>query len=104
MFMRIKKGDKVIVIAGKDKGKTGIVQKVDAKQQRVVIEGIAVRKKHKKPTQQNPEGTIVEIYAPIHASNVAIVDPKTKKATRIGTQIVKGKKVRVTKASKSVLD
>lgn len=102
--MKIKKGDKVVVIAGADKGKTGVVQKVLPKLDRVVVEGVNVHKKHKKPTQANPEGAILEIYAPIHVSNVAIVDPKTKKATRVGHDIVKGKKVRVTKASKSVLD
>lgn len=102
--MKIKKGDKVVVIAGADKGKTGVVQKVLPKLDRVVVEGVNVHKKHKKPTQANPEGAILEIYAPIHVSNVAIVDPKTKKATRVGHDIVKCKKVRVTKASKSVLD
>lgn len=102
--MKIKKGDKVIVIAGADKGKTGIVQKVLPKLERVVVEGVNVHKKNKKPTQANPEGAVLEIYAPIHVSNVAIVDPKTKKATRVGYDVVKGKKVRVTKASKSVLD
>ena len=102
--MKIKKGDKVIVIAGADKGKTGTVQKVSIKLNRVVVEGINVHKKHRKPKQNNPEGSIVEIYAPIDASNVALVDPKTKKATRVGIQVIKGKKVRVTKASKSQLD
>ena len=97
--MDLRKGDKVIVIAGKDKGKTGAIQKVDPKTNRVVVEGVNVRKKHKKPTQQNPEGSIVEIYAPIDASNVMFVDPKTKKGTRIGHKLVKGKKVRVAKAS-----
>ena len=97
--MDLRKGDKVIVIAGKDKGKTGEIQKVDPKTNRVVGEGVNLRKKHKKPTQNNPEGSIVEIYAPIDASNVMIVDPQTKKPTRIGHKIVKGKKVRVAKKS-----
>jgi len=97
--MNIKKGDKVIVIAGRDKGKEGTVQVVYPKLNRVVIEGINIRKKHKKPTQKTPEGSIAEIYAPIDASNVMIVDPKTKKGTRIAHKEVKGKKVRVTKAS-----
>ena len=97
--MKIIKGDKVIVIAGKDKGKTGDIQKVLPRTNRVVVEGVNLRKKHKKPTQNNPEGSIVEIYAPIDASNVMLVDPKTKKPTRIGHKIVKGKKVRVAKAS-----
>lgn len=97
--MNFVKGDKVIVISGKDKGKTGTIQKVDSRSNRVVVENVNVRKKHKKPTQQNPEGSILEIYAPIDASNVMLVDPKTKKPTRIGHAVVKGKKVRVAKAS-----
>ena len=101
--MNFVKGDKVIVISGKDKGKTGTIQKVDPRSNRVVVENVNVRKKHKKPTQANPEGSILEIYAPIDASNVALVDPKTKKATRIGHTTVKGKKVRVTKASGTTL-
>ena len=86
--MKIKKGDKVIVIAGADKGKTGVVQKAYPRLDRVVVEGVNVHKKHKKPTQTNPEGSIVDIYAPIHVSNVALVDPKTKKATRVGYEVV----------------
>lgn len=97
--MVIKTGDKVVVIAGKDKGVEGIVQKVYPKLNRVVVEGVNLRKKHQKPNNQNPEGKIVEIYAPIDASNVMIVDPKTKKPTRVGHVIVNGKKVRVTKKS-----
>jgi len=101
--MKLTKGDKVIVISGADKGKVGTIQKIDPKSNRVVVENVNVRKKHRKPTQQNPEGSIVEIYAPIDASNVQLVDPKTKKGTRIGHQVVKGKKVRVTKKSGTVL-
>ena len=97
--MKLVKGDKVIVIAGNDKGKTGTIQKVDPRTNRVVVEGVNVRKKHRKPTQQNPEGSIVEIYAPINASNVMLVDPKSKKRTRIGHAESKGKKVRVAKSS-----
>lgn len=95
--MLIKKGDKVVVITGRDKGKEGIVQKAYPRLEKVVVEGINIRKKHRKPTQQNPEGSIVEMYAPIHVSNVALIDPKTKKPTRVGIKIVKGKKVRVAK-------
>lgn len=101
--MDLIKGDKVIVIAGKDKGKTGTIQKVYPKTNRVVVENVNVRKKHRKPTQQNPEGSIIEIYAPVNASNVMLVDPKTKKPTRIGHTIVKDKKVRVAKASGTIL-
>ena len=94
--MDLRKVDKVVAIAGKDKGKTGEIQKVLPRTNRVVVEGVNLRKKHKKPTQNNPEGSIVEVYAPIDASNVMILDPKTKKPVRIGHKIVKGKKVRVT--------
>ena len=98
--MNFVKGDKVIVISGNDKGKTGTIQKVFPKTNRVVIENVNVRKKHRKPTQQNPEGSIIEIYAPIDASNVMLIDPKTKKPTRVGYKLDKnGKKVRVAKKS-----
>lgn len=103
MTMNLIKGDKVIVIAGRDKGKSGTIQKVLPRTNRVVVDGVNVRKKHQKPTQQNPEGTIVEVYAPIDASNVMLVDPKTKKPTRVGHKIVKGKKVRFAKKSGQVL-
>jgi len=101
--MNLVKGDTVIVIAGRDKGKTGVIQKVLPETNRVVVENVNLRKKHRKPTQANPEGGILEIYAPIDASNVMLVDPKTKKPTRIGHKIVKGKKVRVAKKSGTVL-
>lgn len=103
--MKIVKGDKVVVIAGKDKGKEGIVQAVYPKKNKVVVEGVNVHKKHQKPTQQNPEGTIVEMYVPIDASNVAVVDPKTKKASRVGYAVDKdGNKVRIAKKSGSKLN
>ncbi len=95
--MNLVKGDKVIVIAGRDKGKTGVIQKVIPETNRVVVENVNVRKKHKKPTQASPEGSIVEVYAPIDASNVMLEDPKTKKPTRVGHKEVKGKKVRFAK-------
>lgn len=101
--MLIKKGDKVIVITGADKGKTGVVQRAYPKLEKVVVEGVNVKKKHRKPTQQNPEGSILDIYAPIHVSNVALIDPKTKKATRVGVKEVKGKKVRYAKKSGEVI-
>ena len=102
--MKILKGDKVVVIAGKDKGKTGIVQATYPKLGKVVVEGVNVHKKHKKPTQQTPEGSVLEIYVPIDVSNVAIVDPKTKKASRVGYSVDKnGNKVRISKASGSKL-
>ena len=101
--MNLVKGDKVIVIAGRDKGKTGTIQKVIPEQNKVVVENVNLRKKTNKPSQKNPDGGIVEIYAPIDASNVMLVDPKTKEPTRIGHKEVKGKKVRYAKKSGTVL-
>lgn len=102
--MNFKKGDKVVVISGKDKGKEGTITHVLRNENRVVVEGINVVKKHVKGNGQT-SGSINEVEAPIHASNVMIVDPKTKKPTRIGHSIDKdGKKIRVTKKSNSSLD
>lgn len=96
--MKLKKGDKVIVISGKNKGKVGVIQRAYPKLNKIVVEGVNVRKKHQKPTQQNPEGSIVEIYAPIDASNAMYYDTKTKKGTRLGYKVNKdGVKVRVAK-------
>ena len=101
--MNLVKGDKVIVIAGRDKGKTGTIQKVIPEKNKVVVENVNLRKKTNKPSQKNPDGGIVEIYAPIDASNVMLIDPKTKQPTRIGHKDVKGKKVRYAKKSGTVL-
>lgn len=104
MATQLKKGDKVIIIAGNDKGKTGAIQRIDRVNQRVVVEGINVRKKHQKPKQNNPEGTILDIYAPIHLSNVALMDPKSKKATRFKVSVVKDKKVRLAVKSGATIE
>jgi large subunit ribosomal protein L24 len=102
--MHFKTGDKVVVISGKDKGKEGKIIKVLRNENRVVVEGVNVVKKHVKGNGQQA-GSITEVEAAIHASNVMIVDPKTKKPTRIGHSINKdGKKIRVTKKSNSSLD
>jgi large subunit ribosomal protein L24 len=102
--MRFKTGDKVIVITGKDKGKEGKITKVLRDENKVVVEGLNIAKKHVKPNGQTA-GSIVEMEMPIHASNVMIVDPKTKKGTRIGHDTDKnGKKIRVSKKSNSNLD
>ena len=100
--MKIKKGDTVIVISGADKGKQGIVQRAYPKLNKVVVEGVNVHKKHRKPTQQSPEGSIVEIYVPIDVCKVALIDPKTKKPTRVHMAVVKGKKVRVAKSGAAI--
>ena len=98
--MKLRKGDKVIIIAGKDKGKVGVIQRAFPKLNRIVVEGVNVHKKHQKPTQQNPEGTIVEIYAPINASNAMYYDSKAKKGTRLGYKLDKdGNKVRFMKST-----
>ena len=102
--MNFKKGDKVVVISGKDKGKEGTITHVLKLENRVVIEGVNMVKKHVKGNGQTA-GSITEVEAPLHASNVMILDPKTKKPTRIGHKIDKdGKKIRVTKKSNSSLD
>ncbi|KHD85728.1 50S ribosomal protein L24 [Bacillus ginsengihumi] len=102
--MHVKKGDKVMVISGKDKGKTGTILAAFPKKDRVIVEGVNVVKKHSKPSQANPQGGIFDKEAPIHVSNVMVVDPKTNEPTRIGYQVVDGKKVRVAKKSGEVLD
>lgn len=102
--MNFKTGDKVVVIAGKDKGKEGKIIKTLRDENKVVVEKVNMIKKHVKPNGQ-AAGSIVEMESPIHASNVMIVDPKTKKRTRIGhTTDKKGKKVRCTKKSNEILD
>ena len=101
--MNIKKGDKVRVISGADKGKEGNVQRVHPKINKVVVDVLNVHKKHKKPTQAVPQGSIVDIYVPFDASNVMVIDPKTKKPTRVYHKVVDGKKVRVAKSGE-VLD
>ena len=97
--MHVKRGDTVKVIAGKDKGKEGKVVTAIPSKNKVVVEGVNVNKKHVKPSQANPKGTIKEINLPIDASNVALVDPKTNKATRVGYMLKDDKKVRVAKKS-----
>jgi large subunit ribosomal protein L24 len=86
--MKIRKNDTVMVISGNDKGKTGKVLKVFPKDSKVIIEGINIRKRHTKPTQRNPQGGILEKEAPINASNVMILDPKSNEPTRIGAKII----------------
>ena len=102
--MNFKKGDKVVVISGKDKGKEGKVTKVLRTKSKVVVEGVNIVKKHMKPNGQTT-GSIVEMEAAIDASNVMMIDPKTKTRTRIGhTTDKNGKKIRMTKKSNEKLD
>ena len=100
--MKIKKGDEVVVIAGKYKGAKGKVLRAIPSESRVVVAGVARIKKHIKPTQEKP-GRIEDVESPIHVSNVAIIDLKTKKPSRVGYKIEGGKKVRIAKKSGEVL-
>ena len=102
--MFIKTGDKVRVIAGKDKGKEGSVKKILAAENRVVVEGINMIKKHQKPNNANPNGGVIDTEAAISASNVMLIDPSTNEPTRVGYKFVDGKKVRVAKKSGKTLD
>ena len=102
MAMKIKKGDQVIVITGRDKGKTGEVIQAMPKESKVLVRGINLVKRHTKPTQENAGG-IVSKEKPIHVSNVALIDPKSGKATRVGIKLDNGQKVRIAKKSGEVI-
>lgn len=102
--MRIKKGDKVKVIAGADRGTVGEVSKVLAKAGKVIVSGVNVQSKHRKPSQANPEGAIITKEGPIAISNVAIYDAKSKGVSKVGFKVEGDKKIRVAKKSKTKLD
>ena len=102
--MIVKTGDKVKVITGKDKGKEGVILKAFPKKDRVIVEGMNMMKKHQKPSTMNPQGGILETEAPIHVSNVMLIDSKTGEPTRVGFKVEDGKKVRVSKKTGEVLD
>jgi large subunit ribosomal protein L24 len=93
--MKIKKGDRVVVLSGKDKGKHGEVTKSMPKEGKVIVAGVNVAARHRKPSQTNPQGGIERREAPLHASKVALEDPKTGKPTRVRFEERDGKKVRV---------
>jgi large subunit ribosomal protein L24 len=96
MLARLRKGDEVVVISGKDKGKKGKIARIFAEEGKVIIEGINLVKRHLRPTARNPQGGILEKEAPIFASKVMPVDPKTGKGTRVRTgKDDKGKKIRI---------
>ncbi len=103
--MNIRKNDNVIVIAGNSRGKSGKVLKVYPATRRIIVEGVNIMKRHTRPSQRNPQGGIVQREAPIHMSNVMLLDPKSNQPTRVGTKVVKdesiGKKrrMRVAKAT-----
>ncbi len=102
MAAKIKKGDRVILLTGKDKGRTGNVTKVLPKDERVFVSGLNIVQRHTKPTQADPQGGIKRKEASVHVSNVAIVDSKGK-PTRVGFKIEDGKKVRVAKTTGEVI-
>jgi large subunit ribosomal protein L24 len=102
--LHVKKGDKVQVISGKDKGKQGVILEAYPTRERVLVEGVNIVKKHSKPSQLNPQGGIIDMEAPIHVSNVMPLDPKTNEPTRVGYTIVDGKKVRIAKKTGNPLD
>ena len=101
---KIKKGDNVVVRSGKDKGRTGTVLQVMPKEGKVVVAGVNVATRHRKPTQANPQGGIDRSPAPMHISKVALADPKTGKATRVRFETKDGKKVRVAVKSGETID
>jgi large subunit ribosomal protein L24 len=110
MAFKIRRDDEVIVISGKDRGKTGRVLRVDLKKSKVYVEGLNIVKRHQRPSQvpnaQRAEtvGGVIEKEGPIHISNVMLIDPKDKKPTRVGIAREDGQRMRVTKRSQSKLD
>jgi large subunit ribosomal protein L24 len=103
MAAKIKKGDRVVVLTGKDKGRQGAVLKVFPKEQRVLVEGLNIVQRHTRPTQFDPQGGIKNKEAPVHVSNVAIVDSKGK-PTRVGFRTEGDKKVRFAKTTGEVIN
>jgi large subunit ribosomal protein L24 len=105
MAARIRKGDTVVVISGADRGKRGEVLRVHPKDNRAVVQGVNIAKKHTKPKGMGQPGGIIEVEATIHLSNVQLVDPKTDKPTKVGFRVLEdGTKVRVAKASGNVVE
>ncbi len=103
-MLHIKKDDQVVVIAGKDKGKTGRVIDVNPKKSIILIENINMIKKAQRKTQENPQGGFIDIESPVHISNVQLLDKKTNKPTRFGVKILKdGSRVRISKKSGEVI-
>ena len=103
MAAKIKKGDRVVVLTGKDKGRQGVVSKVMPKEERVVVEGLNIVQRHTKPSQGDPQGGIKNKEAPLHVSNVAVVDSKGK-PTRVGFRVDGDKKVRFAKTTGDVIN
>jgi large subunit ribosomal protein L24 len=97
--MKLKKGDNVIIITGKDKGKKGKITKVSVKDNKIIVDGLNMVKKNQRARKQGEKGSIISISLPMNASNVMIVDPKTGKGSRIGKKLIGEKFVRVAKKS-----
>ena len=93
--MKIKKNDNVFILAGKDQGKTGIVEKVFPTEGRLLVKGIAMAKKHVKPSKKNPQGGIIDINLKINSSNAMVVCPSCSKPTRIGAKVLDDHKIRI---------
>ena len=100
---KIKKGDQVVVNTGRDKGRRGEVIAVQRTENRVLVQGCNIVKRHTRPTQTNPGG-IINKEAPLHISNVSLIDPDSGKATRVGYEVKDGKKIRIARASGKALD
>jgi large subunit ribosomal protein L24 len=100
---KLRSGDEVVVLTGRCKGQTGKITKLNKDTDKVVVSGLNLFKKHKKPDAQNPDGGIIEKPMPLHVSNVALLDPKTKKPTRIGYKFDGDRKIRVAKKSQTEL-
>ena len=101
---KIKKGDKVVILSGKDKGKHGEVTKSLPKEGKVIVSGVNIVTRHKKPTQASPQGGLEKAEAPLHVSKVAIEDPKTGKPTRVRFEVRDGNKVRVAARSGELIN
>ncbi|QGN54334.1 50S ribosomal protein L24 [Novosphingobium sp. Gsoil 351] len=101
---KIKKGDSIVVRSGKDKGRTGTVLQVMPKDGKVLVEGVNVAARHRKPSQANPQGGIDRLPAPLHISKVALADPKDGKPTRVRFETKDGKKLRVAVKSGETID
>lgn len=102
-MQKIRVNDEVIILAGKDKGKTGSIKNINLKTNRVLVDGVNMVRKSTKPTQENPNGGFADLEKSVHTSNVAVVSPKTGKATRVRIEEKDGKKVRVATSCGSTL-
>ena len=100
---KLRKGDEVYILAGRSRGETGTIEEIDKKKCRVYVSGKNLGKRHQKPGMQNQEGGFIDIPMPIHVSNVALIDPKSKKPTRVGYKTQDGKKARFARKSGSLL-